>query len=65
MNKFSKIILAIIGGIEVTFNMFLPLIVASLWVKVSGLNDWTAYFFYGLGLISTLWRAIKLGGYLK
>lgn len=65
MNKFSKVILAIVGGIEVTFNMFLPIIVASLWVKVSLLDDWTVYFFYIIGLFATIWRAIKLGGWLK
>ena len=65
MNKFNKVILAVIAGIEVTFNLFLPVIVAALWVRTSGLTDWTAYFFYGIGLISTFWRAIKLGGWLK
>jgi hypothetical protein len=65
VNKFSKILLAVLGGIEVTFNMFIPIILASLWVKVSLLDDWTVYFFYGLGLIATTWRAIKLGGWLK
>ena len=61
MNKIIKIILAILGGIDVTFSIFSPIIIAALWVKVSTLSDWTEYFFYGVGLFSTLFRAIKVG----
>jgi hypothetical protein len=61
MNKFKKVILSILGGIEVTFTMFTPIILAALWVTVSSLENWTEYFIYGIGLLATLFRAIKLG----
>lgn len=61
MNKLKKVILSILGGIEVTFTMFTPIILAALWVTVSSLENWTEYFIYGIGLLATLFRAIKLG----
>ena len=61
MNKFNIIILSILGGIDVTLKMFTPIILAALWVIVTGLDNWTAYFFYGVGLLSTIFRAIKIG----
>jgi hypothetical protein len=61
MNKFKKVILSILGGIEVTFTMFTPIILAALWVTVSSLENWTEYFIYGIGLLATLFRAIKIG----
>ena len=61
MNKFTKILLAIIGGIDVTFSMFLPIIVAALWIDLNGFNNWTSYLLFGIGGFATLFRAIKLG----
>jgi hypothetical protein len=61
MNKVTKILLAIIGGIDVTFSMFLPIIVAALWIDLNGFNNWTSYLVFGVGLFSTLFRAIKIG----
>lgn len=61
MGKLKTTLLAIIGGIDVTISMFTPILIAALWVKVGGLDDWTSYFFYGLGLFATLFRAIKVG----
>lgn len=61
MGKLKTTILAILGGIDVTVYMFTPIILAALWVSVAGLDDWTSYLFYGLGLFSTLFRAIKIG----
>ncbi len=61
MNKLLKIILSILAGIEITFYLATPIIVAALWVIVNGLNDWTTYIFYGIGLTATLFRAIKIG----
>jgi hypothetical protein len=45
--------------------MFSPILIAVLWVKVSNLENWTEYFFYGIGLLASLFRAIKIGGWLK
>lgn len=61
MNKLQTILLAILGGINVTIDMFMPILVAALWVDLNGLSSWTSYLFYGLGLLATLFRAIKVG----
>lgn len=61
MNKFTKVILSILGGVDVVFTMFTPILIAVLWVKVSNLENWTEYFFYGIGLLATMFRAIKIG----
>ena len=61
MNKFSTILLAILGGINVTIHMFTPIILSALWIRVAGLEDWTSYLFFGLGLFATLFRAIQVG----
>lgn len=61
MNKFKKIMLSILGGIDVTFYMFTPILIAALWVRFSTLENWTEYFIYGIGLLATIFRAIKIG----
>ena len=61
MNIFKKIVLSILGGVDVTFYIFTPILLAAVWVAVGGLNDWTEYFFYGIGLLATMFRAIKIG----
>ena len=61
MNKIKTIILAILGGVDTTIYMFTPIFLAALWINLAGLNDWMIYFFYGLGLLATLFRAIKIG----
>lgn len=61
MNKKIKITLAVLGGIDTTIYLFTPIILAALWVSVAGLGDWKSFFFYGIGLLSTLFRSIKVG----
>ena len=61
MNKFKKIMLSILGGVDVTFYMLTPIIIAVLWVNVIGLVEALDYFFYAIGLISSIFRAIKIG----
>ena len=61
MNKSQKILIAILGGIDTTLYMFTPILLAALWISAAGLDSWTVYLFYGLGLLSTLFRAYKIG----
>ena len=61
MNKLLTILLAILGGINVVIYMFTPIILSVLWIRVAGLNTWTTYLFFGLGLFATLFRAIQVG----
>ena len=60
MNKIIKIMLSILGGIEITLTIFTPIILATLWINISGFNL-GSYFIYGIGFLSTLFRAIKIG----
>ncbi len=61
MNKFTIILLAILGGIDVIFYIITPIILVIIWTSITGFNYWTAYFFFGLGLLSAIFRAIKIG----
>ena len=61
MNKFKKITLAVLGGIDTTIYLFTPIILVALWVIVTGLSDWKNLLFYGFGLLATLFRGIKIG----
>ncbi|HUS51671.1 MAG TPA: hypothetical protein VMZ91_16005 [Candidatus Paceibacterota bacterium] len=65
MNKIKTIILAVLGGIDTVIYMFTPIILAAIWITIAGLDNWMSYFFYGLGLLATLFRAIKSSGFLK
>ena len=62
MNKFIKVLVAILGGIDTTIWLFTPILLAALWISVAGLGDWKVFMFYGLGLFATLFRAIKIAG---
>lgn len=59
MNNLSKVLLAILAGIETTFSIFVPIIIAVIWVSVVGFDAWGSYLIYGVGLFATLFRAIK------
>lgn len=61
MNKFKTISLSILGGIDVTFHIFTPILLAALWVSLGSNNNWTDTFIYGIGLLATLFRGIRVG----
>jgi len=61
MNKKTKIILAILAGIDTTITMFTPILLVVLWMSVVELSIWKTYFIFGMGLLATLFRAIKIG----
>lgn len=61
MNKTMTILLAVLGGIEATFYIFTPIFISVLWVNFVSVLDWRGYIFYGVGLLATLFRAIKIG----
>jgi len=60
MNNIKKIIIATLGGIDAVMYMITPLILVVLWVNI-GLNNFSSYVFYGIGLLATIFRAIKIG----
>ncbi|HDK42722.1 MAG TPA: hypothetical protein ENG87_05040 [Candidatus Pacearchaeota archaeon] len=61
MNKFTLILLAILGGVEVLFYIITPIVLVIIWTSITGFNYWTSYFFFGLGLLATIFRGIKIG----
>ena len=61
MNKLLKILLAILAGIDITIYLFTPILISTLWINIFGLNNFGSYLISILGLLSTLFRAIKVG----
>ena len=53
--------LALVGGVDVTMSIFFPILIASIWINVFGLGDWSSYFIFALCLISSMFRAYKVG----
>jgi len=60
VDKLKIIILAILGGTDATIYIFSPIILAALWAIVNGLSK-GSYFFYGVCLCATIFRAFKIG----
>ena len=54
-------ILAILGGIDVTFYIFSPIVIGSIWISSFRIVNWSSYFIFSIGLLSTLFRAYKIG----
>ena len=61
MNKLLIALLAILGGVETIFYIITPIIIVVLWTSIVGFNNWVSYFFFGMGLFATTFRAIKIG----
>ena len=61
MNKLQKIILSVIGGVEVVFYTITPILISIIWAELFGISDVGAYVLYGAGLISSAFRGIKIG----
>ena len=61
MNKTTKIILAVLGGIDVTIYILTPIILSVIWMNIAGLENSLTYLFFALAGLSTLFRSIKIG----
>ncbi len=61
MNKLKKIILAVLGGADTLIHVITPIVLVSLWVSIVGLEGWRNFLFYGIGLLASLFRGIKVG----
>jgi len=61
MNKRNKIILAIMCGIEAVFYIISPILIVLIWIGLSGFNYWGDYILFAVGLISSVFRGIKIG----
>lgn len=61
MNKFSKISIAILGGINAIFNIFIPIAIALLILTtytIKGINLWMLLI---AAIASSLYKAIDVG----
>lgn len=63
MNKTYKIILSILGGFEVAFNIFIPYSIASLIVIIIPLDIVLKSIVLISGSLSSLYRAIDVAGF--
>ena len=61
MNKISRILIAVMGGIDVCINIFTPIILMTIWTTLISLEGWKEYLFLIGGLLASLLRAIKIG----
>lgn len=61
MNKFVKVLLAILAAVERTFFIASPILVCILWVSLIGREDWSSPLFYLVGSLASIFRAIKVG----
>jgi hypothetical protein len=61
MNRLQKVLIGILGAVDVVFSIFMPIAVAILWIYITNYQGAGSYFVYILGLLSSLFRAIKFG----
>ena len=61
MNKLLKILIAILGGIDTFVYIFTPFILVLLFITVFSIEGWRQSSFWAVGLLSILFRAIKIG----
>jgi hypothetical protein len=59
MNKFKKILVGILGGIDVVVTIITPIILSLFWVKLFGISFATYVLIIACGL-AALFRAIKI-----
>jgi hypothetical protein len=61
MNKLTKITLAVLGGFEAVYNIFSPLLLCTLAVLLVEVQGVSSTFILILGLVASIFRAIKIG----
>ncbi|MFP4457158.1 MAG: hypothetical protein ACLFPS_05805 [Clostridia bacterium] len=61
MNKALKTIIAIMGGIDTFVYIFTPFLLVLIFNKFFNIIGWRVVAFWAVGLISILFRAIKVG----
>lgn len=60
MNKFLKIIIAILGGVNVVFNIFVPIAIALMLIIFFQLNPFNIMLIMVVGILATIYRAIEV-----
>jgi hypothetical protein len=57
MNKLKTIILSILGGCSVFFEVFYPILIITIWITL--INSWANYILFTVGLLATTFNGIK------
>lgn len=65
MNKSTKILLAIFGACSVLIEIMTPLAVTILWGLYFNLSNFASQVVLVIGGLATLFRAIKIGGWIE
>lgn len=61
MNKFLKIILSILGAVEVVFSIFIPIAISIILINITGFQGFSSNVLLIAGILSSLYRAIRIG----
>ena len=61
MNKLAKILIATMAGIDTFMYIFTPFILVLLFLTIFNIDGWRANSFWAVGMLSMLFRAIKIG----
>ncbi len=59
MNKFFKIIVAVLGAVNVVFSMFIPISIALILISFLDMSVFNVWAIMILGFLSSFFRAIK------
>jgi len=60
MNKFLKILVAILGGVNTVFNIFVPIAVALISISFFDLTSFSNVLIMLVGILSTIYRAVEV-----
>lgn len=61
MNKIIKAIITILGGVNIVFNMFIPVAVGLLLINYFAFDEAKNVLIMVVAMISTFYRAIEVG----
>ncbi len=62
MKKLNKILLSILGGIDVVVIVITPILLILVWLSIFGIkNHWSSYVLIIIACLSSLFRGIKIG----
>ena len=60
MNKVFVILLAFLGAINIVIDVIIPILLVLIWQKVFGITTNGAYVLYGMAMLASVFRGIKV-----
>jgi len=61
LNKFLRGLIAVLGGINAVYGLFIPLAVALVIIAYFGFRHLWSFMLISAAILTTLYRAIKIG----